>query len=124
MSNSPTNSLGGLVAVSVCAEHMSSINHVLKEMREAGVEEIGLFYLGESFMVPWLPEAISYAKKIGFPYVFLTTNGSLASENKVKECMASGLDSLKFSYNYSDGDQLITNYINISIIILIESLRT
>ena len=79
---------------------------VLREMREAGVEEIGLFYLGESFMVPWLPEAIKYAKDIGFPYVFLTTNGSLVTRSKVQECMANGLDSLKFSYNYADGDQL------------------
>ena len=79
---------------------------ILKEMRDEGVEEIGLFYLGESFMVPWLPEAIQYAKDIGFPYVFLTTNGSLATPGKVEACMKAGLDSLKFSYNYSDGDQL------------------
>ena len=46
---------------------------VVKEMREAGVEELGLFYLGESFMCDWLPEAIAYAKDIGFPYVFLST---------------------------------------------------
>ena len=79
---------------------------VLKEMRDAGVEEIGLFYLGESFMVPWLPDAIKYAKDIGFPYVFLTTNGSLSTPTKVHDCMANGLDSLKFSYNYADGEQL------------------
>jgi radical SAM protein with 4Fe4S-binding SPASM domain len=57
-------------------------------------------------MVPWLPEAIKYAKDIGFPYVFLTTNGSLATPTKVEACMANGLDSLKFSYNYADGEQL------------------
>lgn len=79
---------------------------VVKEMRNAGVEELGLFYLGESFMVPWLPEAIKYAKDVGFPYVFLTTNGSLATSERVKECMEAGLDSLKFSYNYADGEQL------------------
>lgn len=77
-----------------------------KEMREAGVEELGLFYLGESFMVKWLPEAIKYAKDIGFPYVFLTTNGSLAFPDRVEACMKAGLDSLKFSYNYADGQQL------------------
>jgi len=77
-----------------------------KEMREAGVEELGLFYLGESFMVKWLPEAIQYAKDIGFPYVFLTTNGSLAFPDRVEACMKAGLDSLKFSYNYADGEQL------------------
>ena len=79
---------------------------ILREMRVAGVEEIGLFYLGESFMVPWLPEAIQYAKDIGFPYVFLTTNGSLVTPEKAEACMKAGLDSLKFSYNYSDGQQL------------------
>lgn len=76
-----------------------------KEMREAGVEELGLFYLGESFLVPWLPEAIKYAKDIGYPYVFLTTNGSLATPKRVEECMKAGLDSLKFSFNYASPEQ-------------------
>jgi len=75
-------------------------------MRKAGVEELGLFYLGESFMVPWLPEAIRYAKAVGYPYVFLTTNGSLSTPVKVRACMDAGLDSLKFSYNYADSKQL------------------
>lgn len=77
------------------------------QMREAGVNELGLFYLGESFMVPWLPEAIKYAKLIGFPYVFLTTNGSLATPAKVQACMEAGLDSLKWSFNYADEAQLV-----------------
>src|SRR5674476_60430 len=47
------------------------------EMSEVGVEELGLFYLGESFLVKWLPEAIEFVKSVAqFPYVFLTTNGS------------------------------------------------
>ncbi len=78
---------------------------ILKEMKEEGVEEIGLFYLGESFMVPWLPEAIRYAKTL-FPYVFLTTNGSISNPEKLHACMKAGLDSLKFSYNYADSKQL------------------
>lgn len=76
------------------------------EMREAGVEELGLFYLGESFMVPWLPDAIAYAKEVcGYPYVFLTTNGSLATRDRVRACMQAGLNSLKFSYNFADAAQ-------------------
>ena len=77
------------------------------EMREAGVEELGMFYLGESFLCKWLPDAIAYTKSIGYPYVFLTTNGSLATPDKVEACMAAGLDSLKFSLNYADPDQFI-----------------
>ena len=84
----------------------SFYERILVEMREAGVEELGLFYLGESFMVKWLPEAIYYAKQVGFPYVFLTTNGSLAFPDRVQACMEAGLNSLKFSYNYADGEQL------------------
>ena len=75
---------------------------LIVELRESGVEEIGIFYLGESFLVPWLPEAIRQAKEVGFPYVFLTTNGSLCTPDKVGACMEAGLDSLKFSLNYSD----------------------
>ncbi|MBM3570270.1 MAG: radical SAM protein [Alphaproteobacteria bacterium] len=76
------------------------------EMRQAGVEELGVFYLGESFMCQWLPEAIAHAKKVaGFPYVFLTTNGSLATPERVAACFRAGLDSLKFSVNWADGEQ-------------------
>lgn len=78
---------------------------IVKEMRDAGVEELGLFYIGESMMVPWLAEAVSYAKEIGYPYVFLTTNGSLATPEKVEALMKAGLDSLKFSFNNSDPEQ-------------------
>ncbi|WP_300296092.1 radical SAM/SPASM domain-containing protein [Ferrovibrio sp.] len=79
---------------------------LVREMRGAGVEELGLFYLGESFMVPWLPEAVAYAKQdCGYPYVFLTTNGSLALPERVRACMRAGLDSLKFSYNFADAEQ-------------------
>ena len=75
---------------------------VVKEMYDAGVTEIGVFYIGESLMLPWLDEAIRYTKQIGMPYVFCTTNGSLASPEKVKKLMDAGLDSLKFSLNNAD----------------------
>lgn len=75
---------------------------ITKEMLDCGVEELGVFYIGESLMCNWLPEAIRYAKKIGFPYVFLTTNGSLMTEMKTQALMDAGLDSLKFSYNNAD----------------------
>jgi len=79
---------------------------ITKEMRQAGVEELGMFYLGESFLCKWLAEGIRYAKEeCGYPYVFLTTNGSLSTVGKVEDCMKAGLDSLKFSLNYADEEQ-------------------
>ncbi len=81
------------------------LRRLLTEMRDAGVEEIGLFYLGESFLYSKLPDAIAYARKLGYPYIFLTTNGRLAKPERVRACMAAGLDSLKFSFNWADQAQ-------------------
>jgi MoaA/NifB/PqqE/SkfB family radical SAM enzyme len=78
---------------------------IIGEMRAAGVEELGLFYIGESFTCKWLPDAIREAKAIGFPYVFLTTNGSATTSARVRACMDAGLDSLKFSLNFADEQQ-------------------
>ena len=81
---------------------------ILREMRSLGVEEIGLFYLGESFLCSWLPEAVRYAKReCGYPYVFLTTNGRMATPERVRACMEAGLDSLKFSFNFADAEQFM-----------------
>lgn len=80
---------------------------ITREMREAGVEEIGVFYIGESFMSPdLLIEAVYYLKHdLQMPYVFLTSNGSLASPKAVAEVMRAGLDSLKWSVNAATPDQ-------------------
>ena len=78
---------------------------VVGEIVDAGVEELGFFFIGESFMCEWLPDAIEYAKARGIRYAFLTTNGSLATPARVKACMEAGLDSLKFSMNNADEAQ-------------------
>lgn len=78
---------------------------IVKEMHEAGVEELGVFYLGESFLYPKLAEAIQYAKDVGFSYIFLTTNGRLSTPDKLQACMAAGLNSLKFSFNNATPEQ-------------------
>src|SRR6476661_7851094 len=67
---------------------------IVGEMVAAGVEVLGMFYIGESFMCDWLPEALAFAKLRGMRYVFLTTNGSLATPGRVRDCMEAGLDSL------------------------------
>jgi len=78
---------------------------LLPMLREAGVEEVGMFFLGESTILPWLPSAIQKAKELGFPYVFLTTNGTALTEKKLDSYMKAGLDSLKFSLNYANAEQ-------------------
>lgn len=80
---------------------------ITRQMYDAGVEEIGLFYLGESMMAPeLLVQACQWLKwELGMPYVFLTTNGSLAGERVIHALMNAGLDSLKFSINAADFEQ-------------------
>jgi hypothetical protein len=79
---------------------------VTHEMREAGVQEIGLFYLGESLMAPeLLIDALKWVKLIGFPYVFLTTNGTMCYPEVAEQLFAHKLDSLKFSMNAADEEQ-------------------
>jgi MoaA/NifB/PqqE/SkfB family radical SAM enzyme len=80
---------------------------ITRDMRDSGVEEIGVFYLGESFVNPdLLVDCIRYLKQeIGMPYVFLTSNASMAYADKVEACMEAGLDSLKWSCNAADAEQ-------------------
>lgn len=79
---------------------------ITNDMVNNGVEEIGLFYLGESFVnFPLLLNALHHCKQIGVPYVFLTSNGTLATRDKVEMLFIEGLDSLKWSVNSADPDQ-------------------
>jgi len=81
--------------------------HITAEMRDAGVQEIGVFYLGESLTAPDLAiECVRWCKRgLGMPYVFLTTNGSLCYPDVAYGLMEAGLDSLKFSVNAADPAQ-------------------
>ena len=80
---------------------------ITREMRAAGVEEVGVFYLGEPFMgARLLVDCIRYLKsELAMPYVFLTSNASLAFPEAIEACMKAGLDSLKWSVNAADRAQ-------------------
>ena len=77
---------------------------ILGEMKKAGVQQVGLFFLGEPFMIKNLDEWVFEAKKHGF-FTFITTNGTAPTRQKLWAVMRAGLDSLKFSCNYFDADQ-------------------
>lgn len=81
-------------------------SRLIREIHDAGVPELGVFYIGESFTTDWLPDAIREAKEVGFDYVFLTTNGAACTADKLHDVMAAGLDSLKFSINFASPQQL------------------
>jgi len=78
---------------------------LLDELAEIGVQEVGLFWLGEPLLNRQLAEHIAYAKKAGIPYVFITTNGRLATPERIKPIFDAGLDSIKVSINSSNREQ-------------------
>ena len=70
---------------------------ILWEAKSIGVKEIGMFLLGESFLVKELAEYIKYAKEVvGIEYVFITTNGSLCTPKRMIPIIESGLDSFTY----------------------------
>lgn len=75
---------------------------VLREAYRLGARDIGLYAGAEPFAVKRLELYVEAAKEIGFDYVYITTNGSMATPGRVKKVIAAGLDSIKFSINGGD----------------------
>ena len=73
--------------------------NILQQAYDLGTREVGFYATGEPFLVPELPEYIKKAKEIGYTYVYLTSNGSLATPEKIRSVIDAGLDSIKFSIN-------------------------
>lgn len=73
------------------------VQRVLQEAYDCGVRELGLYATGESFLVKRLAGYIKSAKSIGYEYLFITTNGALATPERAKSVLDAGLSSIKFS---------------------------
>ena len=67
-----------------------------------GLEEMGLYTTGEPFLTKNLDLYVKVAKDAGLRRVYVTTNGALATVDRVRKCYESGLDSIKFSINASN----------------------
>ena len=75
------------------------VYNILQQAYDLGTREVGFYATGEPFLVPELPGYIKKAKDIGYEYVYLTSNGSLATPEKIRAVIDAGLDSIKFSIN-------------------------
>lgn len=75
---------------------------IIREALALGAKEIGLHTGAEPFASPHLEEFVAECKQAGFPYVYFTTNASLANGERLRKVMDAGLDSLKFSVNAGD----------------------
>jgi MoaA/NifB/PqqE/SkfB family radical SAM enzyme len=76
----------------------------MRDAFENGARIVGLHGGAEPFLHGGVEEYIAIAKKIGYEYVYLSTNGSMADGGRLSRCFANGLDSIKFSVNATTRD--------------------
>lgn len=72
---------------------------VMQEARDSGVEEIGFYTTGEPFIHKSLEKFVHQANGLGYGYIYISTNGALATPARAKRVIDAGLNSIKFSIN-------------------------
>lgn len=72
---------------------------IMRQAYENGTREIGFYMIGEPLLCADLEEYVAEAKRLGFEYIYITTNGVLADLERMKELIKAGLSSIKFSLN-------------------------
>lgn len=77
---------------------------IMQDAFDLGSREVGLHSGAEPFACKHLVEFISVCKVIGYEYIYITTNGSIPTEKKLKAAIDAGLDSIKFSVNAGDAE--------------------
>jgi len=70
---------------------------LMRQGIENGCTDLALQATGDPFMDKRLINFVDKAKKLGYEYVYLNTNGALATPDKVNPVADAGLDSIKFS---------------------------
>lgn len=75
---------------------------LLKQAAALGIgrKELGLFATGEIFLYQGFDEILRYARGLNaFSYIYLTTNGILATPENIRLAVEAGVDSIRFSIN-------------------------
>lgn len=94
---------------------------LMKEAKSFGATDLGPQATGEPFMDKRLADFVLQGKKIGYSYIYINSNGALATPERAKPVIDAGCDSIKFSINahnkedfklvhgYDDFDKVISN---------------
>lgn len=75
------------------------MERLLVEGRGMGVEEVGFYTTGDPFVDKRLEQYVARANELGYQYMYISTNGGLASPDRAKAAIDAGLTSIKFSIN-------------------------
>jgi organic radical activating enzyme len=78
------------------------MERLLREAYALGAREVGYYSGAEPFTCKHLERLIQTAKGIGYEYIYVSTNGVLATPKRLQACVDNGLDSIKFSVNAGD----------------------
>lgn len=70
---------------------------LIAEARSLGARELGIFGTGEPFLYPQIDLVVGKAKELGYRHIFVKTNGSLLTEQKLEQVFRAGLDLLQVS---------------------------
>jgi organic radical activating enzyme len=77
---------------------------IITDSYNLGARELAFSAIGEPLINPKLEEYITLAKKIGYSYVFINTNGELLNKNRALSLLNSGVDSIKISINAGESE--------------------
>jgi MoaA/NifB/PqqE/SkfB family radical SAM enzyme len=88
-------------------------------------QEIGLSAKGEVLINKDLVKIIKITKeKYKIPYIYISSNGALATKKKLKELLEAGLDSIKFSINAVDRQSYNDVHLSDDFDLVIKNLKT
>ncbi len=82
------------------------VKKIMNQAAQIGVgrKEIGFYLAGEPLLYNGMSDVIAYAKELGFGYIFMTTNGALATPERINPIIDAGLDSIRFSINAANSE--------------------
>lgn len=75
---------------------------LVTEAYQCGAREIGLFAGAEPLTCKWIDQYIVLCREIGYEYIYISTNGALADQDRFRKILDAGLSSVKFSVNGGD----------------------
>lgn len=77
---------------------------VIKEAYGLGTREICMHSMGEPLLHKDLAMLTEFAKGVGYEYIYMDTNGILATPDVINPVIDAGIDSLKFSINAASAE--------------------
>ena len=80
------------------------LERIIAEAAANGVKEVGFYTTGDPFIHKGLAHFTAAAKQAGMEYVYISTNGALATPKRAEAVIDAGMDSIKFSINAGSRD--------------------